>query len=114
MSDIEKLTMGAITSWDQLFMTMCFIIAQKSKDESTKCGCVATTSDHIFLVGGFNGPPRGFPDEQAPQTRPAKYFYYEHSERNCIYSAARNGIVLKDATFYITGPPCSDCLRAMI
>ncbi len=100
--------------WHTYFITMCFLVAQKSKDQSTKCGCVATTTDHVILSTGYNGPPRGFPDDLAPQTRPAKYGVFEHAERNCIYSAAREGINLKGSTFYITGPACGDCMRAMI
>jgi dCMP deaminase len=100
--------------WETYFITMCFLVAMKSKDESTKCGCIAVSHDFIPLAMGYNGPPRGFPDGLAPQTRPEKYSYFEHSERNCVYSAARHGIILKDATFFITGPPCCDCLRAMI
>ena len=38
----------------------------------------------------------------------------EHAERNAIYNAARIGISLKKSIFYVTGPPCPDCLRGII
>ena len=46
-------------------------------------------------------------------TRPEKYAYMAHSEENSIANAAREGIALKRATFYITGYPCSRCFRSM-
>jgi dCMP deaminase len=76
--------------------------------------------DHEIRSTGYNGLPRGTDDENpARLVRPQKYFYWEHSERNAIYNAARVGIPLKGCTIYIiTTPewigPCADCCRAII
>ena len=99
---------------DLYFMNLSFHVASRSLDPSTKCGCIAVDEDGFILATGYNSPPIGSIDQNIPTTRPEKYSFYEHSERNCIYCAARHGTSLKNATFYITGRPCMDCLRGMI
>lgn len=99
---------------DLYCMNLCFEIARKSLDPSTKHGCLAVSTDGGILSAGYNSPPQGSIDEEVPLTRPEKYVFFEHSERNCIYMASRNGTRLENSIFYITGFPCTDCLRAMI
>lgn len=100
-------------SWDDYFMGIAFVIAQKSLDPSTKHGCIVVDDDNIILSVGYNSPPRGCIDELIPLTRPDKYAFMVHSEENSIISAARSGISLKNSTFYITGFPCSKCFRGI-
>jgi len=57
---------------------------------------------------------KGSIDDNVPQTRPEKYLFFEHSERNAIYNAARNGTALNNSVFYVTGFPCVDCLRGIV
>lgn len=99
---------------DLYCMNLSFNVALKSLDPSSKCGCVAVDPRGGFLSAGYNSPPQGSVDANIPLTRPDKYFYFEHAERNCIYLAARNGTPLRNAVFYVTGLPCLDCLRALI
>jgi len=99
--------------WDSYFMAMTFMVATRSIDTSTKCGCVVVAPDHSVLSMGYNSPPRGCDDEKVPMTRPEKYAYMAHAEANAIANAAREGIALKGSTFYITGFPCSVCFRSM-
>ena len=48
-------------------------------------------------------------------SRENKYFYFEHAERNAIYSAADKGDSTRDSTIYINNLyPCADCARAII
>jgi dCMP deaminase len=122
-------------------MAMCDCVASKSKDISTKVGCVIMGADMEIRSTGYNGFPRGAKDTEPctclsvddgfkiPQLslereaavirsryeRPLKYKWTEHAERNAIYNAARVGIPLKGCTIYINSlPPCSDCARAII
>ncbi len=101
-------------SWDNYFLSLTFLIAQRSFDNSTKCGCVLVDEKNCILSTGYNGPIRGSNDETVPMTRPDKYFVMEHSERNAIYIAATNGIALKNSKAYVTGLPCIDCLRGLL
>ena len=125
-------------NWDELFIRQAMLIAQKSKDPSTKVGCVLVGEDNAVLSMGFNGFPRGVREEynfveRHPHAdpalaitmpkldperwdRPAKYSWVEHAERNAIYNAARHGIRLAGARAYLNWEPqpCADCTRALI
>jgi len=104
-------------SWDEYFMTMTQLVASKSKDRSTKVGSVLTNKHHSVLGIGYNGFPRGVNDDiEERHERPLKYLITEHSERNCIYNAAFNGIRTEGTILYISGhgTPCADCARAII
>lgn len=100
--------------WDAWFITICCLVSQRSLDPHTKHGCVVIDADRTILSLGYNGPPRGCSDEDIPLTRPAKYKYMSHAEVNAITNAARSGVSLKGATFYITGMPCQDCFRHIL
>jgi dCMP deaminase len=100
-------------AWNDWFMSLCLVIAQRSIDPSTKHGCIAIDKDCTILSIGYNGPPRDCEDNLIPKERPEKYDYFLHSEENAIINAARTGISLKDSIFYITGHPCHRCYAQM-
>ena len=98
--------------WDQRFLKLAKEIATWSKDESTQVGSVIIGKHKKPLSFGYNGLPRGVNDDLAVrQTRPTKYYYFEHAERNAIYNSDNN---LEGATLYCTHFPCADCARAII
>jgi dCMP deaminase len=121
-------------NWDEFFIEMAMLVAKKSKDPSTKVGCVLVGDDNAVLSTGFNGFPRGVNETITTYTpvdkyavreetklnerwdRPAKYSWVEHAERNAIYNAARHGIRLAGARAYLNWEPqpCADCTRALI
>lgn len=104
-------------TWDEYYLGMAELVAQKSKDRSTKVGAVIVGPDNEVRSTGFNGFPRGIDDDiDERHERPAKYMWTEHSERNAIYNAARVGIPTKGCTMYLNfePQPCSDCTRAVI
>ena len=108
---------GDNLTWDELFILQASVIAEKSKDPSTKVGCVIVGDDNAILSMGFNGFPRGVDEhDKARWKRPEKYNWVEHAERNAIYNAARNGINLSGSRAYINWEPkpCADCTRALI
>lgn len=105
--------------WDRYFIGMCFYLAVKSKDRSTRLGAVIVGPNNEVLSTGYNGFPRGVPDSvEEYHTRPTKYFVTEHAERNAIYNAARHGIKLDSSRLYVPFNPnasvCCDCARAII
>lgn len=95
-------------------MHIAFNATLRSIDKSTKHGSIATDDSGSILATGYNNPVRNSDDKNMPQTRPLKYFIWEHAERNLIYNAARKGIALEGSVFYVTGLPCIDCLRGII
>ena len=94
---------------------MVMFVASKSKDRSMQCGTVITGEGNTTLTTGYNGFPRGVDDDNEEyHERPEKYYWTEHSERNAIYNAARNGIKLYGSHAYINVHPCVDCARAFV
>ena len=101
-------------NWDRYLMRFADTAAIKSKDPSTKVGCVIVGEDREILSTGFNGLPRGVEDKPERMARPAKYLWTSHAEENAIAQAARVGARLKGATAYVTHHPCARCARSMI
>jgi dCMP deaminase len=101
--------------WKRHFLKEARLTSEPSKDRSTKCGCVLVGMRRNILTSGYNGMPRGMNDDvEERHERPAKYAYFEHSERNAIFNAAYEGVALGGCVAFVTGPPCVDCTRAMI
>lgn len=100
-------------TWNKRWMDLAKTVAGWSKDPSTKVGAVIIDSREVVRALGWNGIPRGVTDV-GRDTRPEKYLWYEHAERNAIYNAASTGTPLEGTTLFTTLPPCSDCARAII
>lgn len=103
-------------TFDEYFLGMVEPLAKKSKDKSTKVGCVIVGPDNDIRTTGYNSFPRGIRDDVPErQERPTKYFYIEHAERNAIYCKALvGGPGLKGSRIYMDFLPCTDCARAII
>lgn len=101
--------------WNYRFWSMANLVASFAKDKGRKVGAVIVNEDKRVLSVGFNGMPQGINDEiESRHARPEKYFWTEHAERNCIYSASRLGVSLINTSMYVTLFPCSGCARAII
>lgn len=101
-------------TWSEYFLEMAHLVASKSKDPSTKVGCVVITEDKVVAATGYNGLPRGVEDKPERMERPAKYLWTSHAEENAVAQAARVGAKLKGGTAYVTHMPCSRCARTLI
>lgn len=102
-------------NWDQYFLSLLPLIAQRSKDPNTKVGCVIVGPDNAIRSTGYNSFPRGINDNVPERKeRPEKYYWIEHADRNAIFAAAKIGTPLDGCTMYLTGLPCMDCARAII
>ena len=105
--------------WDRRFLALAEHIAEWSKDDSTKVGCVITTQDRRIISTGYNGIPRHLSDnkDKFPERwdrNLSKYSFFEHAERNAIYNAAYAGVKLQGSTLYTSLAPCMDCVRGII
>ena len=105
-----------MSKWDIYFMELAKHVSSLSKDESTKIGAAIVGPDKEIRSTGYNSFPRGVNDDEPNrQTRPMKYKWIEHAERNAIFNAARIGVSLKGCTLYCSmWMPCTDCARAII
>lgn len=101
-------------NWDELFMRQVYLVAEKSKDPSTKIGCVLT-KNHTLLSVSWNGFARGVKDlEKRYNHRDTKYLYVCHGELNCILNCCRNGTSTLDSVLISQGIPCENCGKYII
>lgn len=101
--------------WDDFFLSLVDAAAKKSKDRSTRVGAVIVDDRNAVISLGYNGFPRGVNDNfDDRHSRPDKYKWTEHAERNAIYNAAANGFAVKGCRMYLRWYPCCDCARAII
>ncbi|MGI6612589.1 MAG: deoxycytidylate deaminase [Candidatus Nanosyncoccaceae bacterium] len=104
-------------SWDECFMRIANVMAERSKDPSTQAGAVVVNSDNVIVGAGYNGFPRGIEDEDGlPYEREGgfvdtKYAYVCHAEENAIYNA---GAPTKNGRIYCTLFPCNECAKTII
>lgn len=102
-------------SWDDTFLEIAAVLARRSKDESTKIGCVIVGPSIEIRSTGYNCFPRGCDDNRPErQQRPEKYLWKVHAEINAICNAARMGTPLLNCVCYISALPCAACAQALI
>ena len=105
-------------SWDEYFMGVALLSAQRSKDPGTQVGACIVGEDNRILSMGYNGMPIGCDDNVMPWDREGdsglktKYPFVCHAELNAIlnYSGSR----LKGARVYVSLFPCNECAKAII
>lgn len=104
-------------SWDEYFMGVALLSAQRSKDPGTQVGACIVGQDNKILSMGYNGMPIGCPDDEMPWDRDGdpldtKYLFVCHAELNAILNHGRAG--LEGAKVYTTLFPCNECAKAII
>jgi dCMP deaminase len=97
-------------SWTDYFLGLAKVVSQRSHDIHTQHGCVIADNHNRILGVGYNGFPRGLDDKALPTSRPEKYEWLVHAERNAL----SNCVVRPDnAIAYVTGQCCNDCIMAL-
>jgi dCMP deaminase len=97
-------------NWNNYFLGLANVISQRSHDIHTKHGCVIADRQHRILGVGYNGFPKGMDDNSLPTSRPEKYHWMIHAERNAL----SNCIIRPDnGVAYVTGQSCNDCIMAL-
>jgi len=97
-------------NWKNYFLGIAKVVSQRSHDIHTQHGCVITDNQHRILGVGYNGFPKGMDDSVLPKTRPEKYTWMIHAERNALANCVirpDNGIA------YVTGQCCNDCIMSL-
>jgi dCMP deaminase len=104
-------------SWDQYFMGVALLSAQRSKDPNTQVGsCIVDARKRIVAIG-YSGFPTGCSDDDLPWAREGefldtKYAYVCHAELNAILNS--NCADLTGTTIYTALFPCNECAKAII
>lgn len=104
-------------SWDEYFMGISLLSAQRSKDPNTQVGACIVNKDKKIVGVGYNGFPRGCDDDCMPWSREGafldtKYPFVCHAELNAILNSISRD--LNDCTIYVALFPCNECAKAII
>lgn len=87
--------------------------SRHSADPQTQNGAaLARRNDYVFTAA--NAFPAGVEARHSRLSRPEKYRFIEHAERNVIYRAAAAGWATGGASMYCLWFACPDCARAII
>ena len=103
-------------SWDECFMRMAHVIAERSKDPSTQAGAAVVDQNNVVVGLGSNGFPRGVDNDTFPWEREGdflntKYAYVCHAEENAIYNSNKK---TEKCKLYCTLFPCNECAKTII
>ena len=103
--------------WDDYFMGVSLLAADRSKDPSTQVGACIVSEDNRILSTGYNGFPQGCSDDDFPWNRDeslgeTKYNFVVHAELNAILNA--RGKNLTGSRIYVDLFPCNECAKAII
>jgi len=103
-------------TWEQYLLNLAVTVSMKSEDPRTAVGAVIyNPSDYSIVSTGYNGFPRGVTAVKTERfTKSNKHLFFEHAERNAIYTAARYGHRLDDCYMFGLWFPCPDCARAIV
>uniref|UniRef100_A0A7N0SZY6 dCMP deaminase n=1 Tax=Kalanchoe fedtschenkoi TaxID=63787 RepID=A0A7N0SZY6_KALFE len=107
-------------SWDDYFMAIAFLSAQRSKDPNRQVGACLVNQNDVILGIGYNGFPRGCSDDKLPWAKKSKrgdaletkYPYVCHAEVNAILNT--NHASASGQRLYVTMFPCNECAKLII
>lgn len=105
-------------TWDEYFMGIAMLSAQRSKDSNTQVGACIVNKENKIVSVGYNGMPTGCNDDDMPWERDGespldtKYPFVCHAELNAILNS--NAVSLAGCTLYVTLFPCNECAKAII
>jgi len=104
-------------SWEDYFMSIALLSAQRSKDPSTQVGaCLVDPKTKRILSTGYNGFPAHCSDQHLPWQRSGdsslqtKYPFVCHAEVNCLIPVSEH----QGATLYVALFPCHNCAKLVI
>lgn len=97
------------TEWDEYFMGIAERVAVRSKDPSSKLGCVIVDERRRPVSFGYNGMIQGADETKMTLSeRPMKYYFVIHSEMNALLFAGRD---VTGCTVYNMIATCENCLK---
>ncbi|XP_052760355.1 deoxycytidylate deaminase-like [Mya arenaria] len=107
-----------VLEWDDYFMAIAFLSAQRSKDPVTQVGACIVNEDKRIVGTGYNGMPNRCPDEKLPWGKgdkdvlKNKKLYVCHAELNAVLN--KNSTDVKNCTIYVSLFPCNECAKVII
>ncbi|VEU39613.1 unnamed protein product [Pseudo-nitzschia multistriata] len=109
-------------SWEDYFMSVALLTAQRSKDPSTQVGACIVDGQNRIVGLGYNGMPTGLDDDLMPWGRANaqaifnKYVYVTHAEVNAILNSKEGygSPRVRGGTLYVTLFPCEHCTKKVV
>lgn len=111
-------------TWDEYFMSLAIITAERSKDPKTQVGACIVNKDNHILSLGYNGAVLGLDDhldmpwhslgENTNDIMQIKNTFVCHAEANAIDNFSGDKKQLEGATIYVTLFPCLECTKRII
>ena len=115
MNEVNFIKVSSNLSWDEYFMLQAMLASFKSKDPSTKVGCVFVDKNNHQITMGYNGALAGIDETKIPWGKDPsapiefqKYGYIMHAEANAI---SHKNASLEGARGYVTLFPCNECAK---
>jgi len=106
-------------SWDEYFMGIALLSAQRSKDPGTQVGACIVNNENRILSMGYNGMPYTkmdndniYPWDREGDALSTKYLFVCHAEFNAILNYS--GGSMRDSILYTTLFPCNECTKAIV
>ena len=110
-------------TWNEYYMDMLPLVAQRSSCIRHQIAAILTKNDHI-LATGYNGTPHGILNcndggcircaSDIAQNLGYDFCSCLHAEENILLDAAITGISVVGCVVYTTFRPCIGCLRKLI
>jgi dCMP deaminase len=121
--DKEKTTIHNRPSWDEYFMKLSWLVAERSTCVRHHVGAVVVREKRI-LTTGYNGAASGIKDclvlgclrnaLNIPSGQKHEICRAIHAEQNAIIQGGYNGMNIKDSTLYCTHSPCVLCAKMVV
>lgn len=118
--DKRKYKITVRPTWDEYFMKIAFLVAERSTCLRHHIGTVIVRDKRI-LTTGYNGAVSGTKDclelgclrdeLGIPSGTRHEICRAVHAEQNAIIQAALHGSSTRGATLYTTANPCSSCAK---
>lgn len=111
-------------SWDQYFMRIAMLVADRATCTRAKIGAVIVKDKNVIATG-YNGSPAGHPhctdvgclvytSRNPDGEEEENCFRTIHAEINAVAQAAKHGVEINGANIYVTASPCYHCLKTLM
>ncbi|CAC5406243.1 comEB [Mytilus coruscus] len=103
--------------WDEYFMALAFLSAQRSKDPKTQVGACIVNNDKRIVGMGYNGMPNhckgeDFPWGKGQTAEDNKHLYVCHAELNAVVNKIQADV--RGCRMYVTLFPCNECAKIIV
>jgi len=110
-------------SWDEYFLKMAFLVAERSTCLRHHVGAIIIKDRHV-LTTGYNGAARKIDDcsklgclrnqLKIPSGERHEICRAIHAEQNAIIQAGVHGVNINGGTLYCTHSPCNICAKMIV